>query len=93
MSVREFRQGPQGRFAGPLRAVEPSKPQPARARFLPRLLAVLRAAARWSSVVSWSQRRRDRQSIEAFNDRMLRDIGVSRTSVDNDSSTSFWRLR
>jgi hypothetical protein len=31
--------------------------------------------------------------VASFNDRMLRDIGLDRASIDDDSTTSFWRLR
>jgi uncharacterized protein YjiS (DUF1127 family) len=37
--------------------------------------------------------RRDRQGLARLDDRMLRDIGVERGTVDRDSTASFWRLR
>jgi uncharacterized protein YjiS (DUF1127 family) len=45
------------------------------------------------SVSSWNGRIRDRERLASFDDRMLRDIGIDRTMVDDDSTCWFWRLR
>jgi drug/metabolite transporter (DMT)-like permease len=48
-------------------------------------------------LVRWVERRRqhshDRRLLATFSDRMLRDIGLDRGSVDRETTTSFWRLR
>ena len=39
----------------------------------------------------WQQRARDRRQLEALNDRMLRDIGLTRADVFAEASKPFWR--
>ena len=39
----------------------------------------------------WQQRSRDRRQLEALNDRMLRDIGLTRADVFAEASKPFWR--
>jgi len=41
----------------------------------------------------WQMRARDRRLLASFDDRMLRDIGLDRASVDTESTGSFWRRR
>ncbi len=55
--------------------------------------AVLRAArARWvERIVSWRRRARDRRLLARRDDRLLRDIGLDRGAVEDESTTSFWR--
>jgi uncharacterized protein YjiS (DUF1127 family)/uncharacterized membrane protein len=36
---------------------------------------------------------RSRQRLAGLDDRLLRDIGIDRTVVDDDSTSAFWRLR
>jgi uncharacterized protein YjiS (DUF1127 family) len=86
-------------------ADEPTgRPEPSQASELPRadrvrrtgrLRAVLGGAlARLIEyVVSWRDCARSRQHFASVDDRMLRDIGIDRDMVEDDSTSSFWRLR
>jgi uncharacterized protein YjiS (DUF1127 family) len=64
------------------------------------LSAVLAPSERWSSrarrvadlVVVWHERARQRRDLQRLNDRMLRDIGLTRADVMAESSKPFWRL-
>ena len=49
---------------------------------------VLRAA---DTVINWLQRDRDRRSLQTLDDRLLRDIGVSRSDVEHEVAKPFWR--
>ena len=42
-------------------------------------------------LLTWQQRARDRRQLEALNDRMLRDIGLTRADVFAEGSKPFWR--
>jgi uncharacterized protein YjiS (DUF1127 family) len=42
-------------------------------------------------LLTWQQRARDRRQLEALNDRMLRDIGLTRADVFAEASKPFWR--
>ncbi len=50
--------------------------------------ALARAA---DTAVTWLQRERDRRTLQALDDRLLRDIGVSRGEVEREVSKPFWR--
>ena len=39
----------------------------------------------------WRRRRRDRAELATLDERMLRDIGVSRTEVLHEINKPFWR--
>jgi uncharacterized protein YjiS (DUF1127 family) len=39
----------------------------------------------------WHRRRRDRATLAAFDDRMLRDIGVTRVDALYEINKPFWR--
>ena len=39
----------------------------------------------------WLERMRDRRTLAALDDRMLRDIGVSRSDVEAEARKPFWR--
>jgi uncharacterized protein YjiS (DUF1127 family) len=67
-----------------------------RTEVLPRLLALLRllaqACGRAGGVVrEWHRRSRDRAKLAMLDDRMLRDIGVSRADVWYECNKPFWR--
>ena len=55
------------------------------------LLAAILSSSRW--VGRWQARARDRRLLASFDDRMLRDIGLDRASLDTESTGSFWRRR
>ena len=40
----------------------------------------------------WQERARQRRQLQNLNDRMLRDIGLTRGDVMAESSKPFWRL-
>jgi uncharacterized protein YjiS (DUF1127 family) len=66
------------------------------AAVLPRLLALLRllmqAGGRPGGVVrEWHRRSRDRAKLAMLDDRMLRDIGVTRADVWRECNKPFWR--
>ena len=66
------------------------------AAVLPRLLALLRllmqACGRAGGVIcEWHRRSRDRAKLAMLDDRMLRDIGVTRADVMYECDKPFWR--
>ena len=67
-----------------------------RTEVLPRLLALLRllrqACGRAGGVIGeWRSRSRDRAKLAMLDDRMLRDIGVTRADVMYECDKPFWR--
>jgi uncharacterized protein YjiS (DUF1127 family) len=44
-------------------------------------------------VRAWRKGRRDRQLLTSLDDNGLRDIGIDRAKVENESTVPFWRLR
>lgn len=42
-------------------------------------------------VVTWLQRDRDRRTLQALDDRLLRDMGISRADVEHEVAKPFWR--
>lgn len=66
--------------AGPAQGARP------RRRSLPRLIA---AAA--MAVIRWLERTQQRRALQRLDDRMLRDIGLSRADVAGESTKPFWR--
>jgi uncharacterized protein YjiS (DUF1127 family) len=40
---------------------------------------------------TWQRRIADRRSLEALDDRMLRDIGITRAEVHHEVSKPFWK--
>ena len=40
---------------------------------------------------SWRERSQQRQALFRLDDRMLRDIGLSRSEVEREASKPFWR--
>lgn len=43
------------------------------------------------TLIAWLQRDRDRRALMALDDRLLKDIGVSRRDVDAEIAKPFWR--
>jgi len=59
-------------------------------------VGAVRAAARavWTfieKIMEWEERRRQRIALQALDDHLLRDIGVSRLDADNEGRKPFWR--
>jgi uncharacterized protein YjiS (DUF1127 family) len=44
-----------------------------------------------SVVLEWQERMRQRHALESLDDRLLRDIGLTRAEVDRELQKSFWR--
>ena len=44
------------------------------------------AIARW-----WTARARSRQSLRELDDRLLRDVGITRLQADHEANKAFWR--
>ena len=59
------------------------------ARTVRSLIYALRQAA--TVLREWQRRRRDRAVLAAFDDRMLRDIGVTRVDALFEINKPFWR--
>jgi uncharacterized protein YjiS (DUF1127 family) len=65
-------------------------PDPA-ARAARRVRSWLRALERACDLVlTWQERARQRQHLEALNDHMLRDIGLSRADIMAETTKRFW---
>jgi uncharacterized protein YjiS (DUF1127 family) len=63
-----------------------------RTAVLPGLLALLRLLRQAGGVVrEWHRRSRDRAKLAMLDDRMLRDIGVTRADVWYECNKPFWR--
>jgi len=94
-----------GRSAG-MRAAGERRERPARIRpqagphgdradYIFRVCAILGAvlARLVERVIAWHERVRSRRLLASFDDRMLRDIGIDRATIENESTASFWRYR
>lgn len=44
-----------------------------------------------ATVRLWRQRKRTRQLLAAFDDRMLKDIGITRCELQREITKPFWR--
>jgi uncharacterized protein YjiS (DUF1127 family) len=59
----------------------------------PRLLRPGRLA-RWAEhLIAWYQGFADRRLLASLDDRLLRDLGIDRSTIGGDSTASYWRLR
>jgi len=43
------------------------------------------------ALLGWLQRDRDRRALQALDDRLLHDIGISRGDVEAEAAKPFWR--
>lgn len=43
-------------------------------------------------LLEWQERARQRYALRSMDDRMLRDIGLSRADIEGESSKPFWRV-
>lgn len=64
-----------------------------RARQSRRLLETLgrRLLAAWLLLESWQERARQRRALLALDDRLLKDIGVSRADALHEGRKPFWK--
>lgn len=52
----------------------------------------LRTAIRWAdALVTWLERDCQRRALLRLDERMLRDIGLSRADVEREAEKPFWR--
>ncbi len=57
----------------------------------PRLPLIAALAVRFAAtVVTWEQRRRSRVNLGKLDDRLLRDVGLTRHRADAEVSRYFW---
>jgi len=94
-----------GRSAG-MRAVDERRERPARIRpqaapqgdradrsFRSRTSLGAVLARLVERVIAWHERVCGRRHLASYDDRMLRDIGIDRATIENESTASFWRYR
>ncbi|EEX10737.1 conserved hypothetical protein [Ruegeria lacuscaerulensis ITI-1157] len=57
----------------------------------PRLPLVAALAVRFAATVTkWERRRRSRTNLGKLDDRLLRDVGLTRPEADRESRRHFW---
>ena len=64
-----------------------------RARHLALSVAELTVALAWFAamqLVTWQERARERRRLAALDDYLLRDMGLSRSQVESETSKRFW---
>jgi uncharacterized protein YjiS (DUF1127 family) len=44
-------------------------------------------------ISGWRRRGRDRRLLESLDERALRDLGIDRSLIENESTIPFWRLQ
>ncbi|HKW54381.1 MAG TPA: DUF1127 domain-containing protein [Stellaceae bacterium] len=60
-------------------------------RHLPVSALVARACRAVELVARWQRRARERKLLSAFDDRLLRDIGLTRVDAARECAKPFWR--
>ncbi len=60
---------------------------------LARLGAGLTSAlpALWETLFTWQERASQRKLLASLEDRMLKDVGISRADAEREASKPFWR--
>ncbi len=60
---------------------------------LARLGAGLTSAlpALWETLLTWQERASQRRHLASLEDRMLKDMGISRADAEREASKPFWR--
>ena len=58
--------------------------------------ALFRPAARWPHIVdmflTWSERAAQRRMLAGLDDRLLKDVGLSRADVAHEAGKRFWQV-
>ncbi len=67
----------------------PRSPLASRIGFLPARSGLIAAIV--DRVIDWQERARSRVLLGRLDDRMLRDMGISRADVDLEVTKPFWR--
>jgi uncharacterized protein YjiS (DUF1127 family) len=63
-------------------------PSPRRSFFVPAGIA----AACFDALLLWQERARQRHHLRELDDRMLRDLGLSRADIEREATKPFWRI-
>lgn len=50
------------------------------------------ASSLFQVLLTWQERERQRRHLQGLDERMLKDIGLSRADVENEATKPFWRL-
>ena len=58
----------------------------------PRLTSRLSLTRLLDTVFSWQDRIRQRRHLASLDNRLLRDIGLSRVDVEQETTKPFWRI-
>ncbi len=53
---------------------------------IPRYLAAL-----WETLFTWRKRASQRRQLASLEDRLLKDMGISRADAEREASKPFWR--
>lgn len=48
-------------------------------------------ASSWSTVANWHARSKQRLALLSLDDRMLKDVGVTRAQAEAEAAKPFWR--
>ncbi len=48
-------------------------------------------AALWETLFTWRERARQRRHLASLEDRLLKDMGISRADAEREASKPFWR--
>ena len=64
-----------------------------RAMQLPKPFVTLMAGLQWivRDVVEWNERSRQRKALADLDDRLLKDVGITRSAAAAEASQPFWR--
>lgn len=69
-----------------------SNPGPVRSAFAPwRELVSARARDLLDLALDWHERARSRHQLQGLSDRMLQDLGLTRSEVEVEADKPFWR--
>jgi uncharacterized protein YjiS (DUF1127 family) len=71
---------------------EAAAPATASAALLLRRVARRALAAGIERLLLWHELARQRRQLEMMDDRMLKDIGLTRADVESEAQKPFWRL-
>lgn len=73
-------------------SVAPAHDGPGRKVYGRRATAADLLGAAFDLLLSWIDTARQRRSLQMMDDRLLRDVGLSRADVEAETSKPFWRV-